>query len=208
MDQNSNNENFNDTSLNLQRNRAHWLLVSAVKEPGYEQYQRTTLLIAAITFCRSIAEQMCDTVEKLTKTDFKSVDTELSGYFRHYKLIKMIREQDFHRHAVNPLPGQFQFPSLRFKGKGDAEAVFDLRSGDLEIQTGGQNNFRVDKDLRWKGTEVLDVDTSEYLSMEKMIADFLIDFPSALEKARQKYFSTPVNSASTPTEQTHSQRPD
>ncbi len=161
--------------------RARWFLELAEARGGVERFR---LQMAAVYSARAIVELLLEAGSKGdTPLSRPEVEVLLEPLLPRYFLIERLRIHDFHRFGLRPPSGNsmlMQGPMKLVARHGSAAAWLDPNDG-LKTTVSGNLSVRLARPLQIRGSEFLDDETGEWVTLARILEEFLREVPSALD---------------------------
>ncbi len=163
--------------------RTQYFLMLAEKCPDAAGTYR--LLLAGIYFARGVVELMFEAAEKeQLKADRAELKTRLAKEIPWFNLVEKIRIHDFHRFGLLPPDSQmaslFMGGPIKLKAKGGAAVLQILPSGP-KMTTTGDSVIKQQRPLCNQQGEFWDEETTQYVSLERILQDFIKEAPRSIE---------------------------
>jgi len=165
-----------DSDLTEHLARARFFLEQSRLQSDAEK--RSRFIVASIYPARAVIEVVIDHLKRgMIKGDFREFLREAAETVRYFKVIEYLRDHDFHRRAVQFVPGlQAMYGPIRLNtgkspGGGAAFAGIGL-GGRMEESTTKSGYVRQDRPLQIRGFEI-DVEEEGWVSIDLVLDTYL-----------------------------------
>lgn len=147
-------------------------------------------MIASVYSARAIVELILESSDKEElKIKREDLEATLSKNLPWYFLIEKIRIHDFHRFGLFPPDSEmkmmFQGGPIKLWAK-KGKAIYSIKSTGPEQILTGSSRVREQRPLLSKDGKFFDDETNKYVSLERIIGDFLNSAPRVIEEFKQK----------------------
>lgn len=196
--------------INEQFERAKLFLLEA--KECTEPVDRLRRMVASIYFASAIAQLMDDAAKRQeVRLSPDELNQRLEEMLPHFLLIHKIRIHDFHRFGVLYRQGVFVGGPIKLKA---SQGGASIRVGPEGLHTAatGRSEVSLQRPLIMRRGQVFDEEKKTYLSLEKILSEYLAAVPTVIEKiwgqrAARKTGGPPGEILSTPGKPNDSQPP-
>jgi hypothetical protein len=163
--------------------RARFFLEQSRLQSDTEKQSR--FVIASVYPARAVIEVMVDHLKRgMFKGEFSEFLTEAAEKVRYFKAVEYLRDQDFHRRAVQFVPGrQAMFGPIRLNTGNSprGSAAFGGAMGEpMEAQTGKSGYVKQDRPLQIRGFEI-DVEGEGWVPIDRVLETYLREVEEFIE---------------------------
>jgi len=142
-----------------------------------DSVKKFRFMIASIYSAQAIVELICESADKkqlsVTRQD---LDSTLPKKLPWYNLIEKIRIHDFHRFGLTPPDPKkkvmFLGGPIKLRAQ-KGEATYSIQSSGPEQRVTGSSGIEEQRPLLRKDGEFFDDETKQYVSLERIVGDFL-----------------------------------
>lgn len=152
-----------------------------------DKLDRFRRLVAAIYFARAVVELMLDAADadkQEVKIKRDVLEEILIKKLPRYMLLEKLRIHDFHRFGLLERNGIFIGGPLKLKARRGMVQLQEMTHGPI-VTTTGNSRIEEQRVLRMKGDAVFDDEKGAYVSLQKVLSEYLAAVPEVIEEFRK-----------------------